>query len=280
MKLPAALHGKAIVTASRRARSGFTLIEVLVAVAILGIGITAIFSSQWVSFASIKHARHVNEATGLARCKMSEVEWDLEQNGLSPTDVDETGLCCEGFTDTEMKCGWSVAKVEFPQPNFGDLDLESELDFGSGGPSILGGGLGGPGAGTAPGAAALGFLKSGRSSMKRSGEDVGTIAESFLGGADGATDGIAALAMRVVYPDLKAIFEAGTRKVTVRVSWYEGRKEYSTELEQWITNSKDAGLGANLNGLIETEEEEDDPAPASTRGTTKTPRTPPPKGTK
>jgi general secretion pathway protein I len=236
------------------ARRGFTLIEVLVAVAILGIGVTAIFSSQWVSFASIKHARHQNEATSLARCKMSEVEWDVEQNGLPPTDQEESGPCCEGLTDTEMTCTWTVAKVEFPQPNFGELDLEAELDFGSG-PSLFGGGIGGPGAGAAPGAAALGFMKTGATAMEKNG-DLGGIAEAYLGGADGMSDGIAALAMRVVYPDLKAIFEAGTRKITVRVSWFEGRKEYKTELEQWVVSSQEAGIGANMGGLIETEEEE------------------------
>ncbi|NUP06138.1 MAG: prepilin-type N-terminal cleavage/methylation domain-containing protein [Polyangiaceae bacterium] len=250
-------------------RRGFTLIEVLVAVAILGIGLTAIFSSQWVSFASIKHARHLNEATSLARCKMSESEWDVEQNGFQATDVNETGPCCEGFTDTEMTCSWTVAKVEFPQANFGDLDLESELDFGSG-PSLLGGGISGPGAGAAPGAAALGFMKTGATAMGKN-EDLAGVAENFLGGADGMTDGIAALAMRIVYPDLKAVFEAGTRKITVRVSWFEGRKEYYTELEQWVVSSKDAGLGANLGGLIQTEEEEDEPTSPKTPKTPKKP---------
>ncbi|MBL8740538.1 MAG: hypothetical protein JNK04_05580, partial [Myxococcales bacterium] len=37
----------------------------------------------------------------------------------------------------------------------------------------------------------------------------------------------------------------------VKVAWYEGSKEYSIELEQWITNAKEAGLNANLAGLAE-----------------------------
>jgi hypothetical protein len=82
-----------------------------------------------------------------------------------------------------------------------------------------------------------------------------------LGGGDGMMDGIAALVMQIVYPDLKAIFEAGTRRVNVRVSWYEGKKEYSIELEQWVTNSKEAGVYANLSGLTEEEEEEDTKSP-------------------
>ncbi len=230
----------------RSLRRGFTLLEVLVAVAILGIGLTAIFSTQWVSFASVRHTRHLNEATGLVRCKMSEIEWDLKQNGFQITDVAESGPCCDGEEKLGMTCSWRVDKPEFPQGNFGDLDLDSELDFSSsGGPSLIPG-IGGPSGGSAaPGAAALGFLKAGPKAMGQSG-DVSDIADSFMGGSDGVTDGLAALVMQIVYPELKAIFEAGTRRAVVKVSWFEGKKEYSVEIEQWITSSKDAGLYANL----------------------------------
>ena len=71
----------------------------------------------------------------------------------------------------------------------------------------------------------------------------------------------AARVMQIVFPDLKAMFEAGTRRVNVRISWYEGKKEYGVELEQWITNSKEAGIGANLAGLLETEEEDEEDTP-------------------
>jgi len=249
--------------AHRSSRRGFTLIEVLVAVAILGIGITAIFSSQWVSFASIKHARYVNESTGLARCKMSEIEWDLQQNGFQATDVSDSGPCCDGADASEMKCSWSVATLQFPEPKFGQLDLDTSLDVGAG-PSFLGGATG-PSVGAGPGASALGFLKTGATSMEKGG-DVSGIADQFLGGSEGAKDGVAGLVMQVVYPDLKAIFEAGSRKITVHVSWFEGRKEYSTDLEQWVTSSKDAGLGANMGGLDQAADDEDD-ASTGTTGT-------------
>lgn len=242
-------------SAKLRSRRGFTLLEVLVAVAILGIGLTAIFSTQWVSFASVKHTRNVNEATGLVRCKMSEIEWDLRQNGFQITDVVETGPCCDAEEKVGMTCSWRVEKPEFPPGNFGELDLDSELDFQSGGPSLIPG-IGAPGGGgTAPGAAALGFLKAGKSALPQNG-DVSDVADSFMGGGDGVVDGLAALVMQIVYPDLKTIFEAGTRKVSVKIAWYEGSKEYSIELEQWITSSKEAGLFANLGGLTAEDPED------------------------
>ncbi len=236
-------------------RGGFTLLEVLVAIAILGVGVTAIFSAQWVSLASIKHARNESEAMGLVRCKMSELEWDLERDGFQITDVEETGPCCDAEDKPGMVCTWSVTKPEFPPAQFGQLDLDSDLDFGSGASLVPG--LGGPGNASAPGGAAMSFLKAGNATFGQQSGDVSDVADSFLGGSDGMVDGIAALVMQIVFPDLKAMFEAGTRRVNVRISWYEGKKEYGIELEQWITNSKEAGIGANLAGLMETEDEED-----------------------
>lgn len=240
-------------------RRGFTLLEVLVAVTILGIGISAVLSSQWVSMAAVKHSRLESEAVGLARCRMSEVEWSLEQDGFPLTDEDGRGPCCDGQDHPNMTCTWTITKPEFPNGNFGELNLDSELDFGgSAGPNLLGGPSGGS---AAPGAGALSFLKTGQAGMSKQSGDVSDVADSFLGDGEG-TDGIAALIMQIVYPDLKAVFESGTRKAVVRVVWYEGNKEYAVEVEQWIVSSKEAGLGANLNGLL-PDDEEDDGAGAS-----------------
>ncbi|MFO0554891.1 MAG: prepilin-type N-terminal cleavage/methylation domain-containing protein [Polyangiaceae bacterium] len=242
----------------RFSRQGFTLLEVMVAVAILGIGLTAILSAQWVSFASVRHARNVSEATGLLRCKMSEVEWDVAQNGYPINDVTETGACCDGEENSKMTCTYSIEKPEFPQAKFGELDLDSELDFSSGGPGVLPGlGATSGGSGAAPGLAAFAFMKAGKGAIGSS-TDAGAIADNFMGGADGVTDSLAALVMQVVYPDLKGIFEAGTRKLTVKIAWYEGSKEHSIQLEQWVTSSKDAGLFANMGGLMAQDDEEDD----------------------
>jgi hypothetical protein len=47
-----------------------------------------------------------------------------------------------------------------------------------------------------------------------------------------AAAGIAGMLMNMIYPDLKGVFEASTRKATVIVSWKRGEKEYSLELVQ------------------------------------------------
>ena len=81
----------------------------------------------------------MNESTGLARCKMSEIEWDLQQNGYQVTDVNEKSPCCEGAESSELQCSWTVATVKFPEAKFGKLDLETDLDLGGspGGASVL-----------------------------------------------------------------------------------------------------------------------------------------------
>ena len=72
---------------------GFTLLEVLVAGAILGLGLTAILSAQAGSFNASRHARNISVATGLARCKMNEVEEQLAKLGYQDLDVVDSGPC-------------------------------------------------------------------------------------------------------------------------------------------------------------------------------------------
>lgn len=230
-------------------------------VAILGLGLTAIFAAQAGSFASVGHARNVSEATGLVRCKMSEIEADLDKEGFQLTDVSEQGACC-GDDNPRMSCAWRIEKPEFPEANFGQLDLDADLNLGSkGGPSFIPG-LGG---GSAPGG--LGFLGAGSKDMPKTG-DIGDVADTFAGGADSMLDGLSSLVMSVVYPDLKILFEAGVRRATVTVTWREGSRDHAIEITQWIVNSKEAGL-VNVGGLLPEGEEEEDATSTGSGGNKK-----------
>ena len=71
-------HGRS----HRSTARGFTLLEVLVAVAILGLGLTTILSAQFSAVIGTAHARHMSVAVGLARCKMSELEDHLQRDGF------------------------------------------------------------------------------------------------------------------------------------------------------------------------------------------------------
>jgi general secretion pathway protein I len=209
----------------RRMDRGFTLLEVMVAVAILGLGLTAILSAQAGAFASAAHTRNLSAAVGLARCKMSEVEEEKLRDGFQELDENETGPCCGDDETPGMRCAWRVEKPQLPEPKFGDLDLQSGLDLTT--PT-------GPLAGLAGGTAGQGLPADGTP---------GDVA-SALGAAGGAFDmsGITSMLMGLVYPNVKTIFDASARRVTVSVLWREGNKEQSLEISQWITSAGPAGL--------------------------------------
>jgi general secretion pathway protein I len=247
--------------ASRGGARGFTLLEVMVAVAILGLGLTTIFAAQAGAFASAGHARNVSVATGLVRCKMSELETTLKKDGFQELDQNESGPCCDGDDDSRFSCNWRVEKLELPEEALGKLDLDSDLDLGgSNGPSASksGGSSVDPLelAASAPSGALglMGLLSKGKAGAQ---SDIGEVATTLAGDdADGAMGGIAEFVMTMVYPDLRRAFVEGTRRATVTIVWNEGSKEHAIEIAQWIVDARAAGLRVAAEGEFEQIDEE------------------------
>ena len=237
----------------RRLALGFTLLEVMVAVAILGLGLSAIFAAQAGALANVSHARELSQATGFARCRMSEIESDITLNGFAENDIAEAGPCCDNVNDGRMSCAWNVDRPEFPDAKFGELDLDSDLDLGSKSGSKAGG----------SGLSALSGLAQGKDIPQ--GGDVSQIAEGLMGDG-GMLDQVTNMLMGIVYPDLKATFEAGTRKITVTVSWNEGSLPQSFTIVQYVTNAKAAGVI----GDIPTADDESTTSGTASGGSTKT----------
>jgi general secretion pathway protein I len=237
----------------RRAR-GFTLLEVLVAVAILGLGLATILSAQASAFASAAHARNIGLANGLLRCKMTEIEEHLYRDGFQETDETGAGPCCDGDDNPTVRCAWRIERPQFPEAKFGDLDLQAGLNLsGPSGPGASGGAnpLGALGllAGAPGGANPL----AGASSMTDVAKTLADANNTALAGANGAAPGqtgqpgqpgqdgagagmggLASMAMSIVYPSLKLLFEASARRIVVTVTYRQGKKEYSTDLIQWF----------------------------------------------
>ncbi len=223
-------------SAAGRRQAGFTLLETLVAIAIFGVFVTSILLVQSQSIKRVNHARNLSVAVGLGRCKMTEIEEQLFRDGFSMTDEDDSGECCEDNESPNISCSWSIEKPEFPEPDLGALDLDTDLE----------------------GIGALGKLAQAAQGQQVFTPDAGlaAVTEILGGGGDdemgamaaGGIGGIAAMVMSMVYPDLKILFEAATRRVTVRVTWTEGDSEYDFELVQWITNPRQAGIMGRMPG--------------------------------
>jgi general secretion pathway protein I len=251
---------------------------VLVSVAILGLGLTAILSAQAGAFASAAQARNISVATGLLRCKMTELEEHLYRDGFQETDETGAGPCCEGDENPNMRCTWRVDRPQFPEAKLGDLNLASGLDFSSPGGAGSANPLGAIGllAGAAPGASPLAGA-SGVGDIAKVLADANSTAISpgappagapsgapgsppSPDGAGAGMGGLASMAMSFVYPSLKVVFEASTRRITTTLTFRQGNKDYSIDVVEWFCVPQ-KGLAAD---------DPNAPDPASTAGTPST----------
>ena len=114
----------------RNRRAGFTLMEVMVAVGILALGLTAIFSSQGQAIKVGTRAQHMNIAALMARCKMAELEEQVLKEGLPAIDDSGRDGCCEDAEVEGFECEWRMDRVVLPDDS---LTGEGEEGGGEGG---------------------------------------------------------------------------------------------------------------------------------------------------
>lgn len=222
---------------------GFSLLEVMVAVAILGLALTVILSAQAGLYSSGTHVRNETVAIGLARCKMGEIEEHLLREGYQELDETDQGDCCEDQNPPGMKCEWKIERIELPEPS----SLEdsnpaggAELDLAGGATAggMLPNGSGAFGALFSAGANDAGALR------VAGGADggFGALADMMGGAASGGVAGLAPLVMSIVYPSLKPMLEASIRKITLTVKWREGIQDRDLTVQQYVTNHMRGGL--------------------------------------
>ena len=93
--------------------AGFTLLEVMLALAILGMSLSVLIRSQQLSVRAANRSKLMSVAVMLARYTMVEVEDKLFEDGFSDFDQEETGdYEEEGFKRYSFKL--KVDKVELP----------------------------------------------------------------------------------------------------------------------------------------------------------------------
>lgn len=232
----------------RLRQKGFTLIEVMIAIAILSMALATVFGSNIGAARSTMHARNISRATMMARCRVVEAEAYLVRNQLpiAETDLDDppsTGddpCCTDGFT-----CDAKVELIELPSP----ASVET-----ASGDQLLGR--------AAQGAAGSSFTRTGApaaggdAGASRS-DPVGSLAGAMSmmgGGGGGASSGpsaggsslagagapgpreMAGMLLTAVYPSVKPLLEGAIRRLTVTVRWHEGSVERSFDVVEYVTN--------------------------------------------
>jgi general secretion pathway protein I len=240
---------------TRQLQEGFTLLEVLVAIAILGLGLVVILSSQAGLFSSASRGEHLTAASNLLRCKMSEIELTLAQKGFSLTDENDEGECCENESEG-YTCSWKIERVELPPLPEPSSDQDGGAPVGPAGSAGLKGpgglafGAPPPGPGAPSSGGPLGALMNISASQGASLGDKATPGSVMQQLGSTGASGMEGMVMGFVYPSLKPMLEASIRRVTVTVKWTEGQRKRDMEVTQFLTRPQEGQLGtADMLGL-------------------------------
>lgn len=199
-------------------RNGFTLLEVMIAVAILGLSLTAIFSSEVGAANVAQRARRQSIAATLARCKMGEIEQLISIEGLPLIEKSDEDSCCEHAPVEGFECDWIVERIILPE--FGADEEGAEDDE--------------------------------RTDRERSNEELTDTLDELQqeGGAPpeviaGEAGNLAVLALQLAFPILKPFLEEQVRRATVTVRWNEGGKERGFDVVQYLVSEQIASEDPN-----------------------------------
>jgi general secretion pathway protein I len=191
-------------------RRAFTLLEVMIAIAILGLSLTAIFSSEVGAANVAARARRQNIAATLARCKMGEIEQFVGIEGLPALEKKDTDSCCEHAPVEGYECDWIVDRIILPELGVqsGDEEDENTQDR----------------------------------SQRRLVETYDDINASGGGAPEDVISGqagnLSTLALELGFPILKPFFEEQVRRATVTVRWKEGPRERGFDVVQYLVSEQ------------------------------------------
>ncbi len=226
--------------ATRKKRRAFSLLEVMVAVALFGAVVTTILAAQAGLVAGNKTAANFSQAVSIGRCRMSEIEEKLLKLGFPEIEEHDTSTtCCDDKDVPGFSCEWQVDRVILPQA--------TELGGDGGSGSVLGGGLG-LDAGAIGSGGPLSMLNNQAGGAQLDFDaglsNIGQSLQQSFGGA--GAQGLLSMVFAIVYPSLKPLLESAIRRITVVIRWKEGRTDREFRLTQYVTNPSRAGLLAGM----------------------------------
>ncbi len=236
----------------------FTLLETVIAMAILGVSLLGIFRISSMAVVSHVYAKKLTVATLLARGKMIDLEQELYDKGFNADDDEQSGdFSEEGWSSFKWRAKIIAPKTQGLSPEQligaifnlplgaggkdskdgkGSADPMSALAglFGGGGLGGLGGLLGGAGGSGMPDLNAL------AGSLGGGGSGLGNLA-GMAGGGMG--QGLMQQQFQMMVDQLtKAV-----REVHLTVTWKEGKQTESFDL---VTHVVSMGPGSDRNGQV------------------------------
>ncbi len=248
-----------------RARAGFTLMEIMVAVVIMAIGLGSLFASEAGAIRIAHRARTTTVATLLARCKMGEIEEKVAKEGWPGSQLDGRDDCCEEAEHDGYSCEWKVERIVLPDSSYAQTEDEAKdaLQGAKDGKGLPVDGKGTPSPGASPPLGAgqpgglpdptsMGVPLNGLPPILGGNSTTSGTESGFGGGMGGGGDPISGMVMSFAFPVMKPIIEEQVRRATVKVMWREGDSEQSFEVVQFLVNELP---------LLASTNDEDDPAP-------------------
>jgi general secretion pathway protein I len=183
---------------------GFTLLEVMLALALMGLGLVVLIKSAAGNIASSEEAHMMGVATDLARGKMYDIEEILLKDGF--TDTDQSQLDDKCFEDEGWPSICYSYKVEEPKlPSYDELQQMAQGAATAAGSGSAGSGLGSD---QAPG----GFENSALGGM------IGMMG-AFGGGTQDITAAQGGALIQGQYSMFQEILKVSVRKVTLTMKW-------------------------------------------------------------
>ena len=199
-------------------KRGFTLIEVMFALALLGLALVVLIRSSSSSIFNAEQAHMLGVATDLGRGEMYEIEETLLKDGFSDTDQSQDDW--KGFDDQgwpQVKFSYKVEAVEMPS-----FDQLQALATGHGSGASAASALGSAGSGSA-------------FSLGSAVDPLGNFQNSALGGmmsmmggmgmgssaatAAGVAGAQGAALIQSQYSMFQQILKVSVRKVTLKLKW-------------------------------------------------------------
>jgi len=231
-------------------RRAFTLLEVVVALAILGLALMAIFDLNAGAVANHAYAKRITIATMLARSKMTDIEQELYDKGFDADDRDVSGdFRAEGWE----AYSWT-AQILTPRTTEVSPDKLLETLFNlppgkdgvSGLAALLGGGRDGGVGGALSSLSGSGALANIQNlAQSQGGPSLGALPPGATAASGLSALGPFATLAQTQMQQLLQQIQQSVREVHLTVSWKEGKRTESIDLVNDVFSMRQ---GSDRNG--------------------------------